>query len=157
MVRPESALSDFQALLMEKPRLSIIAAIMKQVGKIVHRSKGVDVLSSKHSLSLCQAPAKQVFRGRVVSLVLKRKRLILHRLCAQRGGRGSGLLRLFAQNKHGNEDAQDDTNGHHTKSPQAPSQWTGPLCLAGYLLGGIDGRNLAGRVAGKPERTLGDC
>jgi hypothetical protein len=95
MVRPER-LSDFQALLMEKPRLSIIAAIMKQVGKIVDRSKGVDVLSSKHSLSLCQAPAKQVFRGRVVSLVLKRKRLILHRLWAQPGGRGSCLLRLFA-------------------------------------------------------------
>ena len=96
MVRPESALSDFQALLMEKLRLSIIATLMKQVGKIVHRRKGVDVLSSKHSLSLCQALAKEVFSSRVVSLVLKRKRLFLHHLWAQRGGRRRGLLRLFA-------------------------------------------------------------
>ena len=85
-----------RAMLMEKLRLNIVAAIMKQIGKIVDGCKGVDVLSSKHSLSLCQALAKEVFSSRVVSLVLKRKRLFLHHLWAQRGGRRCGLLRLFA-------------------------------------------------------------
>jgi hypothetical protein len=82
MVRPESALSDFQALPMKKLRLGVIATIMKQVGKIVHSRKCVDMLSPKHPLSLCEALAKEIFRSRVVPFVLKRKRLFLHRLRA---------------------------------------------------------------------------
>jgi hypothetical protein len=59
----------------------------------------------------------------------------------------------LVKNSSGNHDAKDDSNDQQAKRHQAPSQSAGLLCMAGYLLGGVDGRNLPGRVAGQRERT----
>ena len=155
MVRPERALSDFQALLMEDLRLIITAALMKQIGKIVHRRKGVDVLVPKDALPLGKAFAKEFFSCRILPLILKQKRLFLQLLGAHWRERRRRLFGPLVRSNSDDHNAKNDSNTQKPKKSQAPSQSTGLKRVAGSLSGGIDGRKLIGDVADQRERTSG--
>jgi hypothetical protein len=128
---------------------------VKQVREVVHGRKAADVLGAEDSLTFRKASSKEIFGSGVVSFLLQRQRLLLHRLGAQRGRRRYRLFELFVWNNNGNKHAQKSSKNQQTNSQQAPCRLTTPLCLAGGLLMEIDCENLAGHIVVHRARTSG--
>jgi hypothetical protein len=121
MVGSQRPLARIQRDAVETFRLSVLAAIMEQIGEVVHSRQSVDVLGPKHSLALGQARPKELFGGGIVSLLLKRQSLFLQDLRVQRSRRRrSGCWRSLLRDDDNDQGRQNNPEDYKTERPQPP-------------------------------------